>query len=139
MYRYNKTEKVAVPPLASKRLLDQVRERIRYLHYSLKTEKAYLYWVRFFVLWSARQGGMRHPKVMGAAEVEAFLTMLANELQQRVRPDGLAIVMEADHFCMHWRGVKDDESAMVNSVMRGAFLKDASLRREFLSLLPRKN
>jgi GTP cyclohydrolase I len=69
---------------------------------------------------------------------EEAVTMLANELQQRVRPDGLAIVMEADHFCMHWRGVKDDKSAMVNSVMRGAFLKDANLRREFLSLLPRK-
>jgi GTP cyclohydrolase IA len=70
---------------------------------------------------------------------EEAVTMLANELQERVRPDGLAIVMEADHFCMHWRGVKDNESAMVNSVMRGAFLKDANLRREFLSLLPRKN
>ena len=70
---------------------------------------------------------------------EEAVTMLANELQQRVRPDGLAIVMEADHFCMHWRGVKDTETAMVNSVMRGAFLKDANLRREFLSLLPRKN
>jgi GTP cyclohydrolase I len=69
---------------------------------------------------------------------EEAVTMLANELQARVRPDGLAIVMEADHFCMHWRGVKDNESAMVNSVMRGAFLKDANLRREFLSLLPRK-
>jgi GTP cyclohydrolase I len=69
---------------------------------------------------------------------EEAVTMLANELQQRVRPDGLAIVMEADHFCMHWRGVKDDQSAMVNSVMRGAFLKDANLRREFLSLLSRK-
>ncbi|MFO1328790.1 MAG: GTP cyclohydrolase I [Rubrivivax sp.] len=69
---------------------------------------------------------------------EEAVTMLANELQQRVRPDGLAIVMEADHFCMHWRGVKDDKSAMVNSVMRGAFLKDANLRREFLSLLSRK-
>ena len=69
---------------------------------------------------------------------EEAVTMLANELQQRVRPDGLAIVMEADHFCMHWRGVKDDQAAMVNSVMRGAFLKDASLRREFLSLLSRK-
>ena len=69
---------------------------------------------------------------------EEAVTMLANELQQRVRPDGLAIVMEADHFCMHWRGVKDDETAMVNSVMRGAFLKDANLRREFLSLLSRK-
>ena len=69
---------------------------------------------------------------------EEAVTMLANELQGRVRPDGLAIVMEADHFCMHWRGVKDNDSAMVNSVMRGAFLKDANLRREFLSLLPRK-
>ena len=69
---------------------------------------------------------------------EEAVTMLANELQERVRPDGLALVMEADHFCMHWRGVKDTDSAMVNSVMRGAFLKDANLRREFLSLLSRK-
>ena len=70
---------------------------------------------------------------------EEAVTMLANELQERVRPDGLALVMEADHFCMHWRGVKDNDAVMVNSVMRGAFLKDANLRREFLSLLPRKN
>ncbi len=70
---------------------------------------------------------------------EEAVSMLANELQKRVRPDGLAIVMEADHFCMHWRGVKDNQSAMTNSVMRGAFLKDANLRREFLSLLSRKN
>ncbi len=69
---------------------------------------------------------------------EEAVTMLANELQRRVKPDGLAIVMEADHFCMHWRGVKDDESMMTNSVMRGAFLKDANLRREFLSLLSKK-
>ena len=70
---------------------------------------------------------------------EEAVTMLANELQARVRPDGLALVMEADHFCMHWRGVKDDESMMTNSVMRGAFLKDANLRREFLSLLSKKD
>ena len=69
---------------------------------------------------------------------EEAVTMLANELQDRVKPDGLAIVMEADHFCMHWRGVKDDESMMTNSVMRGAFLKDPNLRREFLSLLSKK-
>jgi GTP cyclohydrolase I len=69
---------------------------------------------------------------------EEAVMMLANELQDRVKPDGLAIVMEADHFCMHWRGVKDDESMMTNSVMRGAFLKDANLRREFLSLLSKK-
>jgi len=70
---------------------------------------------------------------------EEAVVMLADALQERVRPDGLAIVMEADHFCMHWRGVKDDDTAMTNSVMRGAFLKDANLRREFLSLLPKKS
>lgn len=69
---------------------------------------------------------------------EEAVTMLADELQDRVMPDGLAIVMEADHFCMQWRGVKDNDSAMTNSVMRGAFLKDANLRREFLSLLPKR-
>jgi GTP cyclohydrolase IA len=69
---------------------------------------------------------------------EEAVTMLANELQERVKPDGLAIVMEADHFCMHWRGVKDDQSMMTNSVMRGAFLKNPNLRREFLSLLSKK-
>jgi GTP cyclohydrolase IA len=66
---------------------------------------------------------------------EEAVTMLANELQERVQPDGLALVMEADHFCMHWRGVKDTDTKMTNSVMRGAFLKDANLRREFLSLI----
>ena len=69
---------------------------------------------------------------------EEAVTMLANVLQERVKPDGLAIVMEADHFCMQWRGVKDLDSAMTNSVMRGAFLKDPHLRREFLSLLSKK-
>jgi GTP cyclohydrolase IA len=70
---------------------------------------------------------------------EEAVVMLADALQDRVKPDGLAIVMEADHFCMHWRGVKDDDTAMTNSMMRGAFLKDANLRREFLSLLSKKN
>ncbi len=72
--------KPSAPPLQSTRLLDQVRERVRYLHYSLKTEKAYLYWIRFFIRWSAAQAGsMRHPREMGVADVEAFLSMLANE------------------------------------------------------------
>jgi len=47
--------------------------------------------------------------------------------------------MEATHFCMAWRGVKDLDSRMINSVMRGAFLKDPILRREFLALIPQKN
>jgi GTP cyclohydrolase IA len=70
---------------------------------------------------------------------EEAVIMLANELETRVKPDGLAVVMEADHFCMHWRGVKDIEAAMTNSVMRGAFLTDANLRREFLALMPKKS
>jgi integron integrase len=71
--------KPRAPPLQSSRLLDQVRERIRYMHYSLATEKVYLYWVRFFVRWSGRSGQMRHPRDIDAAGVEAFLTMLATE------------------------------------------------------------
>jgi integron integrase len=63
--------------LQSARLLDQVRERARYLHYSLRTEKAYAYWIRFFIRWHA----MKHPRDMGATEVEAFLTMLASQRQ----------------------------------------------------------
>ncbi|HEY3049625.1 MAG TPA: integron integrase [Polaromonas sp.] len=81
MNRYIGSTKVAAPALQSTRLLDQIRERIRYLHYSLQTEKAYLYWARFFVRWHGRHGTMRHPRDMGKAEVEGFLTMLANERQ----------------------------------------------------------
>ena len=66
-------------PLKSVCLLDQVRERIRYLHYSLSTEKVYLHWVKFFVRWHGRDGRMKHPRDMGPREVEAFLTMLATE------------------------------------------------------------
>lgn len=66
---------------------------------------------------------------------EEAIAQVAELLQQKLQPDGLAIVMEADHFCMHWRGVKDTDAKMINSVMRGSFLKDANLRREFLSLL----
>ncbi|HUL63266.1 MAG TPA: GTP cyclohydrolase I [Burkholderiaceae bacterium] len=66
---------------------------------------------------------------------EEAVTQLADLLQEKLKPDGLAVVMEADHYCMQWRGVKDMESKMVNSVMRGAFLTNASLRREFLALM----
>jgi integron integrase len=62
-------------PLRSSRLLDQLRERIRYAHYSLRTEKTYVYWVRFFI----RFHRLRYPKEMGAAEIQAFLSFLAND------------------------------------------------------------
>jgi hypothetical protein len=70
------------PLLPSTRLLDQVRERVRYLHDSIKTEKAYRYWRRFFIRWVAAQGaGMRQPRDWGMAEVAAFLPMMATERQ----------------------------------------------------------
>lgn len=67
---------------------------------------------------------------------EEAIAQLADLLQEKMQPDGLAIVMEADHFCMQWRGVKDMNSRMTNSIMRGSFLKDPNLRREFLALMP---
>jgi GTP cyclohydrolase I len=78
--------------------------------------------------------------VMGRPQIqEEAVVQLADLIQKKTRPDGLALVMEATHYCMAWRGVKDMDSRMINSVMRGAFLKDPNLRREFLSLIPQKN
>ena len=78
--------------------------------------------------------------VMGRPQIqEEAVVQLADLIQQKTRPDGLALVMEASHFCMAWRGVKDLDSRMINSVMRGAFLKDPILRREFLALIPQKS
>ena len=70
---------------------------------------------------------------------EEAIIQLADVLVSMVKPDGLAVVMEADHFCMHWRGVKDNASKMTNSVMRGVFLENGALRREFLSLINLKS
>ena len=66
---------------------------------------------------------------------EEAIAQLADLLSDKMQPDGLAIVMEADHYCMQWRGVKDLNSKMTNSIMRGSFLQNANLRREFLALL----
>lgn len=66
---------------------------------------------------------------------EEAIAQLADLLQEKMQPDGLAIVMEADHSCMQWRGVRDMDSKMTNSVMRGSFLQNPDLRREFLSLM----
>lgn len=79
MYNINRLWKPAAPrlPPGRPRLLDQVKECARYLHYSLRTEKAYLYWIRMFVRWSGR----RHPKTRGETEVKALLTMLATQRQ----------------------------------------------------------
>jgi len=77
---------------------------------------------------------MSRPQIQEEAVIQ-----LADLVMELTQPDGLAIVMEASHYCMAWRGVKDMDSRMINSVMRGAFLKDPNLRREFLALIPRKS
>ena len=64
---------------------------------------------------------------------EEAVMQLADLVESRLKPDGLAIVLEADHYCTQWRGVKD-ETHMTNSVMRGQFLLNPELRREFLQL-----
>ena len=64
-----------LPPLRAPRVLDQLRERLRFMHYSLRTEEVYVYWVKAFI----RFHGLRHPAEMGGPEVEAFLTHLAND------------------------------------------------------------
>ena len=59
------------------RLLDLVRQQVRYRHYSLRTEEAYVHWVRAFI----RFHDLRHPAQLSQPEVEAFLTWLAAERQ----------------------------------------------------------
>ena len=74
--------------------------------------------------------------IMGRPQIqEEAIIQLADLIVDRTRPDGLAVVMEASHFCMSWRGVREMDSKMLNSVMRGAFLTNSELRREFLSLI----
>lgn len=63
------------PPAARPRLLDRVRDRIRALHYSGRTEEAYVHWIRRYILFHNK----RHPQEMGAAEINAFLNHLAVE------------------------------------------------------------
>ena len=57
----------------SKKLLDRVRDAIRVKHYSIRTEQAYVNWIKRYIYFHT----VRHPAEMGAAEVEAFLTYLA--------------------------------------------------------------
>lgn len=77
--------------------------------------------------------------VMGRPQIqEEAVVQLADLIQEKTRPDGLALVMQATHYCMAWRGVKDMNSRMINSIMRGAFLRNSDLRKEFLSLIPMK-
>ena len=90
------------PPLQSPRLLDQVRERVRYLRYSLRTEQAYVHWVRAFV----RHQGMRHPREMGHAEVEAFLGCRWSDMRWRWQKAVVALSTRTHAFDANHSSVK---------------------------------
>ena len=77
IYSKHKFMKAGTAFAPSPRLLEQVQAQISCRQYSLSSEKTYLYWVKFFIRWHGRGGVMRHPRDMGAPEVQAFLSMLA--------------------------------------------------------------
>lgn len=66
---------------------------------------------------------------------EECAVQIADELERRISPLGVAVIIKASHTCMTWRGVKDAESQMTTSVMRGIFRDDAALRSEFLEMV----
>ena len=63
------------------------------------------------------------------------MIILANEIEELCKPQGLAILLKAQHYCMKWRGVKEPQTSMVNSVVRGDFRNDPSLKQEFFELV----
>jgi hypothetical protein len=69
------SESILAPDKKPKRLVERFREEVRARHYSLRTERTYWYWIRWFI----RFHGRRHPAEMGGAEVTAFLSMLATQ------------------------------------------------------------
>ena len=78
--------------------------------------------------------------VMGRPQIqEEAVVQLADLIMEKTQPDGLAVVMEASHFCMSWRGVREMDSKMLNFVLCGVFFTNPTLRREFLSLIPGRN
>ncbi len=69
---------------------------------------------------------------------EEAVVQFADALEQTLKPQGLAVVIEAQHMCLSWRGVKDSSSCMTTSVMRGMFRQDPAARAEFLAFLSRQ-
>ena len=66
---------------------------------------------------------------------EEAVIMLADEIEDAIKPEGLAVVIRAEHQCMTFRGVQDDGTSMVTSVMRGFFLHNATARAELMAIL----
>lgn len=66
---------------------------------------------------------------------EEAVIILADEIERLCQPKGLAILVKAQHYCMKWRGVKEPQTSMMNSVVRGDFRHDPSLKQEFFELV----
>jgi len=66
---------------------------------------------------------------------EEAVMILADEIERLCEPKGLGIIVKAQHYCMKWRGVKEPETSMINSVVRGDFRHDSSLKQEFFELV----
>jgi len=66
---------------------------------------------------------------------EEAVMILADEIERLCKPQGLAILVKAQHYCMKWRGVKEPQTSMVNSIVRGDFRHDPSLKAEFFELV----
>ena len=66
---------------------------------------------------------------------EEAVMILADEIERLCEPKGLGIIVKAQHYCMKWRGVKEPSTSMVNSVVRGVFRHDPSLKQEFFELV----
>ncbi len=70
---------------------------------------------------------------------EEAVMILADEIERLCEPQGLAILVKAQHYCMKWRGVKEPNTSMINSVVRGDFRHDASLKQEFFELVKQQS
>ena len=66
---------------------------------------------------------------------EEAVMILADEIEQLCKPKGLGIIIKAQHYCMKWRGVKEPDTSMINSVVRGDFRHDPNLKQEFFELV----
>jgi len=66
---------------------------------------------------------------------ERIAEQVAHTLMEKLKPKGVAVIIQARHSCMQCRGVKSTGSSLVNSIMLGAFREDSTLRMELLSLL----
>ncbi len=66
---------------------------------------------------------------------EEAAVMVADIIENLIRPKGLAFVIKAQHMCMSWRGVKEPETKMVNSIVRGVFRTDPHMKKEFFDMI----